>query len=396
MRVDVTFRNIPAEEHAAARELLESLGARRVAKALGRLAGKAPRMHATLERHRSGERVRARLRVAVPGAVLVSHEVGPTLQETIHEAVYELARQARRYAARMEHRGSRRRRGERRPALGRLRAALAEAPAAEQGGEALARGQVDGDRARTFLAAAGEDLQALHQFVRHELTYLRTTGELAPAIPTLDDVLDEVLARALDDLPRRQAEGDGESSRAWLLQLAMRYLDEERAQAQRLRARLPLDERVTPPAGALVDDEMMDFWQPDEVLRVEDLIPTDWEPQEPSGEGETAGQTGGLPPREAALLAHQLLAQVPHTWRRALTLRDLYGLTDDEAAAALATDPTEVARWSEAAAHFVDERSRGLGVALDEHGGARRVLGVSRTVTERDAAWDEAVRAALG
>lgn len=116
-------------------------------------------------------------------------------------------------------------------------------------------------------------LSDLKRFVQRELAYLQTSGDLLPGDLEVDEVIDESLARAFENvtrLPRRLAR------LPWLYQIAITLSAEEvtRRQAEEgrgisLEGRLRFQLWETQEA----DDEILfEYWQPDEVLRLEDVM----------------------------------------------------------------------------------------------------------------------------
>lgn len=119
-----------------------------------------------------------------------------------------------------------------------------------------------------FFSLVARHLEQLSDFVRHQIL---TTGELTP-----DDVIDEVLLRAyrefdgnvdehtlhrrLTALVRETLEAAANSARAW---------------RRRTPARLGTDIPDTPPHEwvTTLGDERLDYWEPDEDLKLEDLVP---------------------------------------------------------------------------------------------------------------------------
>ena len=140
----------------------------------------------------------------------------------------------------------------------------------------------------------------------------------------IGDVVDEVLARAAGQAAR---DGAKRNVRAWLIELA---LDQVKAAVRRSRSerarRISIEADVpeTPPTQQVstLGDEILDFYEPDEDWKVEDVIrdrdvPTPEQVLERRGLQQYIGRT---------------LAQLPRAWRLAFTLRYLESLPLSEIA----------------------------------------------------------------
>jgi RNA polymerase sigma factor (sigma-70 family) len=172
---------------------------------------------------------------------------------------------------------------------------------------------------RAFFALVSRHLKALHHFVRHELRYLEAVGDLTPGTVTSDDVVDAVLLDAHRQFVKHPPD---EWLGGWLVRLAREHLDSEVKRFASERRRMPThiedDVPETPPAEAVstLGDEILDFYEPDEDLKVEDIIP-DLDAQSPEEEAERS---------ELRQCVDMALAGLPREWRRALLLRYAEGL----------------------------------------------------------------------
>lgn len=165
-------------------------------------------------------------------------------------------------------------------------------------------------RSALFCETVRPLLASLAHFVQRELAYLQTRGDLAADDPSVDDIVDETLARACERFAERRPRLE---PLQWLHQIALELLDVEVVRRQMeegrcisLESRLPA-QRHEPRED---DDELLfEYWQPDEVLRLEDVVPaTDGTPED------------AVITRELSELVAALLAELPEPWRRAVTL----------------------------------------------------------------------------
>ena len=179
----------------------------------------------------------------------------------------------------------------------------------------------DGQRNRElFHASITRFLPKLYHVVRHQLAYLEAIGDVLPGELTADDVVDAVVLRAhreLVDAPSARKLGRR------LIALAREQIRTEVASVKSWRARTPVrtedDVPETPPAEAvsMLGDEILDFYEPDEDLKVEDVLP-DLDVPTPDEVAETD---------ELRACVDMALATMPRQWRRALLRR----YVDDEA-----------------------------------------------------------------
>lgn len=104
----------------------------------------------------------------------------------------------------------------------------------------------------------------------------------------------------------------------------------------------------TPPERSVrsLGDEILEFYEPDEDLKVEDVI-EDLDVEMPDEERAT---------RELQSCVDAALAGLPGEWRRAVTLRYVEGLSGDALARALGRSRTESERLLEHARACLRER----------------------------------------
>ncbi len=188
-------------------------------------------------------------------------------------------------------------------------------------------------------------LKHLYAFVRRELRYyeslgLLPEGELQPA-----DIVDDVIEAALSLWDARPAG----SLRPWLLQLALRRL-RQYLQAARSRpsADIPLEELVPQEDWSTLerDTEIWEFYEPDDVLAWEDILP------DPTA-----------PPPDEFVLAAELdeplqtaLASLGPRVREVFVLYALEGLTEEEIARLYGWDVEQVKRYLAMARDQLRER----------------------------------------
>ena len=293
IRTAISYRNVEKLFRPGLEDLIAQLTDQRLTPHLSHFPSGLVRLQASLERSRHRSLYRVRLRLVLPGATLACGNEAPAPETAIERSVRELERQLERYVAHLRHEDAWRR-DERRVGLRQLKTALAE-------------------RADTGSALFGETvrplLASLEHFVQRELAYLQTRGDLAADDPSVDDIVDEALARACERFAERPSRLE---PLQWLYQIALELLEAEVTRRQMEEGRcISLEGRLPVQLHEPQDDDelLFEYWQPDEVLRLEDVVPgTDGTPED------------DVITRELNELIAALLAELPEPWRRAVTL----------------------------------------------------------------------------
>ncbi|WP_116610441.1 RNA polymerase subunit sigma-28 [Paraburkholderia unamae] len=336
MKTSISYRNVAKLSRTELEDLIGRLTERRLKPHLSHFPTGLVRLHATVERSRHRSVCRVRLQLVLPGGTLACGNDSLEPGAAIELSMIELERQLERHVAHLRHEDAWRRK-ERRVGLRQLKAALAEQTDA---GSALF-----GEFVRPLLAP-------LQRFVQREIAYLQARGDLAAGDPTVDDIVDEALARACE----RQAERPRRlEPLQWLYQIALERLADEVAHRQSEEGQcISLEGRLLVQLHEPHEDDdelLFEYWQPDEVLRLEDVVPaTDGSPED------------AVMTRELRELVATLLAELPEPWRRAVTLCRLEAQPADAAAQVLGiTEPELEDRLAHADA-FLRARLADLGL----------------------------------
>ncbi|MBK6007928.1 RNA polymerase sigma factor [Ramlibacter ginsenosidimutans] len=230
--------------------------------------------------------------------------------------------------------------------LPRLRAELERAPAAD---------------IERFSDAVRPLLDPLARHVRREMAFLRARGELDGDFPAADDVVDETLVRAWHELRRHpQAAPD----KGMLYRIAGRVLADAVRQRRRERGRFISLERRLPERQALdedIDQAVYDYWQPEQVLKLEDAVPIDAPTPEEAVERD-----------ELRRVLRQVLAELPDDWRQAVLLTQAEDLPHAEVARQLGISEEELQRRIDHADAYLRARLSELGVGPGEARDAAR------------------------
>jgi RNA polymerase sigma factor (sigma-70 family) len=112
------------------------------------------------------------------------------------------------------------------------------------------------------------NLNRLERFVDRELYFRQSSDQLPPDSVTKEEVVDEVIARALGDgdKPERLA------LEPWLYRLAMRALNDLANDSREITTPVHLEDSARRPNVRASDEPELQFHQPDETLMAESVI----------------------------------------------------------------------------------------------------------------------------
>ncbi len=131
--------------------------------------------------------------------------------------------------------------------------------------------RLPGDHGGDVRQYVDANLARLERFIRRELAYRINSGQIRPDALAPNEVLDEVIARALgngEDKPENL------SVERWLYRLAIRAMVELAARNDGERAsEVHLEESVRKPNVRASDEPELQFHQPDEMMLEETVIP---------------------------------------------------------------------------------------------------------------------------
>jgi RNA polymerase sigma factor (sigma-70 family) len=212
-----------------------------------------------------------------------------------------------------------------------------------------------------FFSLMGRHLEDVYPVVRHLLSHAEAVGDLLPGELTPEDVVDAVILRAYREFVKAPPE---QSIRRWLVGIAREHVEAEikRLRAWHARTLRRMEENVpdTPPTEwvSTLGDETLDFHEPDEDLKLEDVLP-DLEVPTPEEVAET---------RELRGCVRAALATMPREWRQTLLRRHVDGLSGAELAKALGRSELETRRVLEHARQYLRQRLLESGCALKPDG----------------------------
>ncbi len=306
MKFRFSYKKIDKAEKKALQELVQEQQ-RNLQEMLGSLDSEAVGLEGRLEKHPRKTLYRARLKLHLPGRTLAALEESDSAGTTLHAVFAELRRQLERqkHLMKNDHLWKRpRRRAE-------LRNRLKEAP--PDGAET---------QRREYLQLIDPHLSALYHFIRHELAYHQALEELLPSEISTEEVLDAVVVRAYERFPERPTHLE---LLPWLTGLALEVIGEE-LERHRIRERSVATEEWAPETPMDVTDdydtEYYEYHEPEEVIRLEDLIPDPTVPDPADAESHY----------QVDLAVQRVLARMPRRWRHALVLVDVQEMSRENVA----------------------------------------------------------------
>ncbi|MFW6180789.1 MAG: sigma-70 family RNA polymerase sigma factor [Spirochaetota bacterium] len=272
-------------------------------------------------------RVRARLMLKVPGSSLFAEREGRNAPAVLNEAFGALIDEAQRYADQRK----------RKPSYTRRRPGIREALGEPGSSEDLVRVARE-----AFFSYVDENISRLYTYALRELGFLVQQGVFRPGEISVGDVLDEAVVETARNLGEEL--GSGEAQRSLFRKIKNVLLRE--AAGRSSRPAVPLEQPVRPPD---LDQELYEYYQPDAVIRMEDLV---------------QDQSAVSPEQRVELEAleeeaRKALSALPRQQRDAFILSAEEGFSWEEIAMIQGRSPQEVREDAERTRGFLRERLTG-------------------------------------
>ena len=260
MKIRTALRNLDKHGQQRAPEVIAEEG-RQLENHLKRFRSELVRLEVVASQTKGKTRIQVRLRLQLPSSVIAAQEEGFEIEPALRKAFADLRHQVDRHVARLKHEPEYKRPARRR----RIGAPL---PPARDAAEA--------DRRQLFFDLIEDHLDTIYDTVRRELTYLECSGSVPAGYLSVRDIVDATILKGLarfEDRPSEFSVGD------WLKRLAFETIEEESRAARRAVPEDAASIEAEPEAPAEdpteADQAMFEFYQPDEVLMLEDLIADD-------------------------------------------------------------------------------------------------------------------------
>jgi RNA polymerase sigma factor (sigma-70 family) len=211
-----------------------------------------------------------------------------------------------------------------------------------------------------FFAQLSRYTNGLYRYARHLLRYYQDLGDLPPGQIEVEDIVDTAVLEAYRELGKAAADRDLKHR---LMSDARRYVQKEIRQAtarRELTVSKEDDVLETPPEQevSLLGEEIFEFFEPGEDLKVEDVVP-DLDAPDPEQEAET---------EELRQCVNSALAGMPAEWRCALTLRFGRGVKGAALARVLGKSGPETSRILERARAYLRQRLVEAGCSFTPEG----------------------------
>ncbi len=209
-----------------------------------------------------------------------------------------------------------------------------------------------------FQTVVSHKLKDLLRLARHELLNYQLSGQLEPGELLPEDIVDEAVLRVFTRATPGETPKDlMRSLTRTVLQVAREFagtISRERAQTISVDKRtglLPPQEAVT-----TLGEEILYFYQPDEVLKVEDVMedPSALTPEEI------------LQDEEIINLLYYHLNELPEAQRKAYVLVAIEGFSPEETAMVLDAAPEKVMEWVQQARQTLGQKLARDRAALPE------------------------------
>ncbi len=333
MRIQITYKGFEKQDKKALKEkIIEKVTD--LEKKLGSLADGDVSIRGTLEKNAKHKLFRFGVTLHLPHKMIAADEEGENITEVISKTFSELDRQAQKHKSRLKKeylwkRVSRRK---------KLKSKVLDAQ--------LVGNQPVMTRSESWFDSIKPHLDDLYHFAVHEITYLQAVGDLVADDMLPDELVDAVIVSAFE---RQNEKPENLETKAWLYQLAVDILEKEIEESRQRRKAISL-QTVIPDED--IDTNIYEFYQPDEVLKVEDLL----------------GVSANIPEVEKSqAMAEQALAQpamtnLPRNWRRAAMLHHALGFSTAEVASIMRMEQAMVDDLLKLAARFMVDRTTGAEV----------------------------------
>ncbi len=333
MRIQITYKGFEKQDKKALKEkIIEKVTD--LEKKLGSLAGGDVSIRGTLEKNAKHKLFRFGVTLHLPHKMIAADEEGENITEVISKTFSELDRQAQKHKSRLkkEHlwkRVSRRK---------KLKSKMFDSHAV--GNQSIIT------NSESWFDSIKPHLDDLYHFAVHEITYLQAIGDLVADDMLPDELVDAVLVSAFE---QQNEKPENLETKAWLYQLAIDILDKEIEESRQRRKQISL-ETVIPDED--IDTNIYEFYQPDEVLKLGDLIGVSESVPESEKDQAMVEQT----------LAQPAMSSLPRDWRRAAMLHYGLGFSLAQVAAIMRMEQAAVEDLLKLAVRFMADRTSGIEV----------------------------------
>jgi len=289
-------------------------------------------LHAVVARNSAPAKITVSLNLRLPSGQLAAAEKAPTAVAAVKACFKDLLGQLTKHKEllRNQHKW----RGRKAQTKRRVRVPF------EQTLASVEAPSVTGTDVRTYVNA---NLPRLERFVARELRYRETSGQIHPGQVTREEVIDEVIATALDE---REERPQPLSLERWLYRLSLQAMSElAESNEEHLLPAVPLEKSARKPNVSASSDSQLQYHQPDEMLHEEDVIADRrvWTPEDIASSDEIL-----------ALVESTLVRTAPQD-REAFVLFAVEGFNVEEISAATDRRPEQVRTSISAARDYLQK-----------------------------------------
>jgi RNA polymerase sigma factor (sigma-70 family) len=300
MNVKIQSRNVPV---SSSLENLIQRKARKVRKMMPTYRTHDLDLTASLEKLSRGKQYQTSLVISTPQVVMRVEDVEDNITTSVVRAFDDLLRRVERFKSQL----NREKYWQKRPAL------KASAVGVDKPGEVE--------------KAISNNLEKVENFIRRELFHQALIQHFPPGVLQPQALVDKVF---LEVSAKSSAKPENISLEQWMFSIARETIREGVRGIERVREEPHLEELSD--QEAQWDDEILNFFQPDEALRLEDLLTDKY----------TATPEEWLEREETEEQIQKAIANLPQSLRESFVLFALEGFNSDEVAMITGKSASEV------------------------------------------------------
>lgn len=207
--------------------------------------------------------------------------------------------------------------------------------------EKLAEIDISKEIYETYSAFLERVYPLLYSFVIKEIRNLIYQGQIKPGEMAATEIVNEAIAKVGRSLKQNYNEKEvRQTLYKEIISIIRSKLEQKKVST------VPLEKRIAPDE---IDSEFYDYYQPDEVLKIEDILPASPSQQRASD-------------NELMDRIEHILSILPNQWRRAFTLVEIDGFSEEEVAMILDSTPPEIGKNIEMAKAFIRAKLKDAGM----------------------------------
>jgi len=339
MKLQITYKGFDKKDKKTLKKFIAEKAGDLELK-LGDLIRTDTTLRGTLEKHQKIPLYRLGLTLHLPRKDIAGEEENEDVREVINKVFSELERQGLKYKSRMKNHHLWKRKARRKQ--------LAQQPLSDTASQPVAPDQDMQQQASDWFDNIRDYLNDLYEFSVREITYLQAIDDLTPSDILPDELVDETIVTAFEKQDDKPPYFD---TKSWLFKLAVDILDQTVQESRQNRQAVSLETTIPEED---IDTQIYEFYQPEEILTLEDLIP---DQSEPAVTEEMIAQQRAL---------QSSLVKLPKNWRRVSILRNPLGFSVPQIAAILALEITAVESILNMSEQFISDHARqnGQGTAF--------------------------------